>query len=189
MDQSEALYLVWFGVSNILQQILKETGSLMAYSELCLDTQNGFLQISEESISRQLTMNIAKLFDNASTCGNTNCSIRFLRELCINRKDVFVNGADDITICKIDDSINRFEEVISREIRNKKLAHFDFDELYLFRQTYISFDDIIEIVNGVIVIVEELGNRLEFLSVEYPPITKYAEYFKKELIKLQHKEC
>ena len=99
-----------------------------------------------------------------------------------------MNGADDITICKIDDSINRFEEVISREIRNKKLAHFDFEELYLFRQTYISFDDIIEIVNGLVVIVEELDNRLEYLSVEYPPITQYAEYFKKELIKLQDKE-
>ena len=188
MDQSEALFLVWFGVSNILQQILKETSSLLAYSELCLDTQNGFLLISEESISRQLIMNIAKLFDNASTCGKTNCSIRYLRELCINRKDVFVNGADDVTICKIDDAINRFEEVVSREIRNKKLAHFDFDELYQFRETCIPFDDIIEIVNKLVVIIEELSNRVKYPPVEYSPITQYAEYFKKELIKLQHKE-
>lgn len=161
----------------------------MAYSELCLDTENGFLQISEESLSRQLTMNIAKLFDNASTCGKSNCSIRYLRELCINRKDIFTNGPDDVTIKKIDEVISRFEEVISREIRNKKLAHFDLDELYLLRQTCISFVDIVDIVNRLVIIVEELDNRLKYLSIKYPPIKQYAEYFKMELNKLQHKEC
>ena len=185
MDRIEMISLVWYGISNILQQILMETGALKAYSTLCLDTENRFLQIAEESISRQLTMNIAKVFDNASTCGKINCSIQQLRELCISYEDEFSNGNEDRTIIKIDEVLHLFEVIISKEVRNKKLAHFDLNELFSFKQIQIEFEDIQKLVNKLVIIIEELGDRLSLLQITYPPIEEYSKFYKKELIKLQ----
>ena len=185
MNRIETMPFVLFGISNILQQILMETGALKAYSNLCLDTENGFLQIAEESISRQLTMNIAKLFDNASTCGKANCSIQQLRELCISYGDEFAKGNEDRTIIKIDEVVHLFEVIISKEVRNKKLAHFDLNELFAFKQVQIEFEDIQKLVNKLVIIIEELGERLSRTQITYLPIEEYSKFYKKELVKLQ----
>lgn len=92
---------VWLGVANLVTKIMKEAGALKAYSMCCQGTKNEFLIIAEDTIYRQLLMDISKFFDRPTIAGNTNCSIPQLRERCLQDTSKFIEGENDNLIKKL----------------------------------------------------------------------------------------
>lgn len=176
---------VWLGVANLVTKVMQETGALKAYSMRCQDATNEFLKIAEDTIYRQLLMDISKFFDRPTIAGNMNCSIPQLRKMCLRDKIKFAEGEDDRLIKEIDDLIKLFEDVISKELRNKKLAHFDLIELFAFNQRFIVFGDIENLVVKMGEVIYDVGVRLILVDVTYPTIDAYAQAYCKALEELR----
>lgn len=175
---------VWLGVANLVTKIMQETGALKAYSMCCQETNNEFLKIAEDTIYRQLLMDISKFFDRPTIAGNMNCSIPQLRKMCLRETSKFVEGENDCLIKEIDDLIKLFEDVISKELRNKKLAHFDLEELFAFNQHFIIFGDVENLVVKLGNVISEVGARLMLVEVNYPTIDAYARAYCKAIEEL-----
>lgn len=180
---------VWLAIANLSTNIMKQTGALIACNECCNIEENEFIKIAYDAISRQLLMDIAKFFDRATTCGNENCSIPMLRELCLSYKDVFTGSEIDSLIKEIDQLVLKFEDTISKQVRNKKLAHFDLEELFSFNDVQISFTSVESLVVKLGEVISKIGIHLLLIKVEFPSIEEYAVAYKNEVNKLMCVNC
>lgn len=164
---------MWFGLCSIADRLLQEAGALKACIEYPSEKSNIFLQISEESLSRQLLLNIAKLFDSAETCGHPNCSILQFRNYFLSTFPNNTNDSAHRILTSLEKLQQTFEVTISRIVRNRKLAHFDLKDLFSFSVVEISFHDL-EIL--ILDLISTLSAIATFLSVPHYPFVSISEY-------------
>lgn len=121
---------------------------------------NAYIELANQAMERQLTMDICKIYDRENYRDNINCSMAALRGACLACPEFFPKGEKDELICEISSLYVRFEEIISRNTRNKKLAHGDLEELLSINAVYIEFEKEKELFLRTVETLEKVAHRL-----------------------------
>jgi len=121
---------------------------------------NAYIELANQAIERQLTMDICKIYDRENYRDNINCSMEALRGACLACPESFPKEEKDELICEISSLYVRFEEIISRNTRNKKLAHGDLEELFSINAVYIEFEKEKELFLRTVETLEKVAHRL-----------------------------
>lgn len=174
---------VLFGMMAIVQQLNNEAGALKAYNDYSDTTDNGFLRLSETCINRQLLMDLAKIFDDEAFRNKPNCSIKQLRAQCLAHKEHFSDDESDSVITSIDTLIDQYNSILPREIRNKRLAHFDLIIFLSMTQFEIPFQNIISILIGLNNLVINIASRIYPFPTSIITLDEYKNYYETELNK------
>lgn len=124
---------VWVGIVSLTSEIWKYVAITKAYKKITAEygydsKSSNFLDVASQAIWDQLLLDISKVFDRARTCGNENCSVDLLKEL-IQKSNSFSNSEKETIKKEADRLCERFDEIISRDIRNKQIAHYDLASL------------------------------------------------------------
>lgn len=176
---------VWLGVVSLFQFAQKYTAALKAYGEIYGDgeTNNPFIDISHSALWRQLISELSKIYDREKTCGEDNLSISQLRQLCLNHK-AFPDGATEDILKELGSLQTRYEMLLSKELRNKKLAHYDLISAFTYRVPTILFGEVEQFVLDTSAVLTEVGERLLLgeLSIGYESL---VQEFKENLYKIQ----
>ena len=180
-------HIVWYGIVSLFQFTQKYAAALRAYGEVYGDKGSGnvYIDLSQEAIWRQLLSEISKIYDKESTCGSDNCSMKLLYHLCCNNRH-FPDGESDVLLKQIDRLYERYESLLSKRIRNKKLAHYDLEAVFALESTYVPFDDIERFIVDTGSILSKIGVRLlgGELSLQYQ---EFVKEYKDDLLSLSNK--
>lgn len=154
--------IVWYGVTSLFQFAQKYAASLRAYGNVCGDDDphNVYLQNSHEAIWRQLLSEISKIYDADKTLGYSNCSMKKLKVSCVADSKIFPAGNEDELIKCIDGLYARYEELLSKNLRNKKLAHYDLESAFSMEAPTIPFNAIEMFINDTESCLSAIGERL-----------------------------
>ena len=180
-------HIVWYGIVSLFQFTQKYAAALRAYGEVYGDKEQGnaFIDLAQEVIWRQLLSEISKIYDKESTCGSDNCSMKLLYHLCCNNRH-FPDGESDVLLKQIDRLYERYESLLSKRIRNKKLAHYDLEAVFALESPYVPFDDIERFIVDTGSILSKIGVRLlgGELSLQYQ---EFVKEYKDNLLSLSNK--
>lgn len=133
MDTEDKAFRVWVGIIELTNEIWKYVAITKAYehisSEKCHNPKKGdFFDVAFQAIWDQLLLDISKMFDRARTCGNENCSINLLKEL-VQKSPDFSNTEKSWIVRNADYLCEIYNTIITRELRNKQIAHYDLEIL------------------------------------------------------------
>ena len=154
-------HIVWYGIVSLFQFTQKYAAALRAYGEVYGDKGSGnvYIDLSQEVIWRQLLAEISKIYDKESTCGSDNCSMKLLYHLCCNNRH-FPDGESDVLLKQIDGLYERYESLLSKRNRDKKVAHYDLEAVFALESLYIPFDGIEQFIVDTGSILSKIGVRL-----------------------------
>ncbi|MEN6471473.1 MAG: hypothetical protein ABFC62_08400 [Clostridiaceae bacterium] len=186
--------VVWIGLKVFVHEMGKYLAAVKAVGEIQqgigkkILIENEYLVLAEEAIWRQLVLNITKFFDTEKTGKYYNCSLKMLKTLCLEEKNLnkFPKGQDDPLIRAIDTMYDKYNSTITLYVRNKKVAHHDLNDLFSPSIPYILFSDIEELVNESTDLVYKIGIKLWGIPLEYPSIS--AENYKEAILRLINDE-
>lgn len=151
---------------------------------------NQFISLAAESMARQLTMDLCRIFDREKTMGFTNCCVETLEKVCLDCNSLFPNGESDELISEMKALREEFESAIKRETRNKKLAHSDYQELWSFHFVEIEFEKEKQLYLHTVDVLKKVIRRFEWdenifcIHLEEGNSINYVD----ELNKLSHKK-
>lgn len=171
------MYNVWFGLCSITNRLLQEAGALKACCECASKDNNIFLQICEETLSRQLLLNIAKVFDSAETCGYPNCSILQLHNCFSSTVSNNANDSSYTVLSSLEKVQQTFDLTISKKVRNKKLAHFDFEDFFAFNQVTIAFQDLEMLIEELVSVLSTVAAHLSVPHYSFISISEYSHCY------------
>lgn len=180
-------HIVWYGIVSLFQFTQKYAAALRAYGEVYGDKEQGnaFIDLAQEAIWRQLLSEISKIYDKESTCGPDNCSMKQLYHVCCNHPR-FPDRENDELLKQIVDLYESYKSLLSKKLRDKKLAHYDLEAVFELKSTYILFDDIEQFIVDTESVLSKIGNRLLGIDVGW----RYQECVKKckeDLLSLNRK--
>lgn len=180
-------HIVWYGIVSLFQFAQKYAAALRAYGEVYGDKESGnvYIDLSQEVIWRQLLSEISKIYDKKSTCDFDNCSMKQLYHACCNHPR-FPDGESDVLLKQINRLYERYESLLSKTLRDKKLAHYDLEAVFALESPYVPFDGIERFIVDTGSILSKIGNRLLGIDVGW----RYHECVKKckeDLLSLNRK--
>lgn len=177
-------HIVWYGIVSLFQFAQKYAAALRAYGEVYGDKESGnvYIDLSQEVIWRQLLSEISKIYDKKSTCDFDNCSIRQLRQCCLNHATA-MHGKSSELIAQLDALCERYESLFSRELRNKKLAHYDLIAVFSQEPPPIPFDDVEQFINETAHTLQQIGDCLLGVEVNFG-YDELVKNFQASLLKL-----
>ena len=180
-------HIVWYGIVSLFQFAQKYAAALRAYGEVYGDKESGnvYIDLSQEVIWRQLLSEISKIYDKESTCGSDNCSMKLLYHLCCNNRH-FPDGESDVLLKQINSLYERYESLLSKGNRDKKVAHYDLEAVFALESLYIPFDGIERFIVDTGSILSKIGVRLlgGELSLQYQ---EFVKEYKDDLLSLSIK--
>ena len=141
-------HIIWGTIITLFQFVPKYAAALKAYGNVYKDdgAQNAYIDVAQEALWRQLMSELSKIYDRESTCGSDNCSIRQLSHCCLNHATA-MHGKSSELIAQLDALCERYEALFSKELRNKKLAHYDLVAVFSQEPPPIVFDDVEQFIN------------------------------------------
>ena len=168
----------------LFQFAQKYAAALEAYGNVYKDdgAQNAYIDVAQEALWRQLMSELSKIYDRESTCGSDNCSIRQLRQCCLNHATA-MHGKSSELIAQLDALCERYESLFSRELRNKKLAHYDLKAVFLQEPPPIAFDDVEQFINDTAHTLQQIGDCLLGVEVNFV-YDELVKIFQASLLKL-----
>lgn len=173
-------------ICMLFQFSQRYTAALKAYGEMYGDRRSGndFLDISQETIWRQLLSELSKLYDAEKTGGNVNCSFGRIKTLYIDINGQLYAGKNDSIINRIDELQYRYENLLTKQLRNKKLAHYDFEKVCEQVSPTLLFTEVEQFVKDTGEVLEKLceQNYISGLLLEYDELVKK---YKESLTSLQ----
>ena len=173
-------------ICTLFQFSQRYTAALKAYGEMYGDRSSGndFLDISQETIWRQLLSELSKLYDAEKTKRNVNCSFRRIKSLYFDSNRQLCKEKNDSIINRIDELQHRYEKLLTKQLRNKKLAHYDFEKVYEQVSQTLSFAEVEQFVKDTGEVLEKLceQNYISGLLLEYDELVKK---YKESLTSLQ----
>ena len=179
--------IVWTGLTTLINESLKHMAALNVLNEKLEQKENRFLRIIYETTSCYILLEIAKIFDKANFGESSNCSMNKIRELCLKDSKKFPKGTEDTLILKIDVLKNKCEATVPMDIRNKKLAHNDLEEMFLGHETIVDATEIQDILKNLAEIIAEVSERLIGAKLKLETIEKYMDIYREEFDNLQTK--
>ena len=133
------------------------------------DTQSPFMEICEQATEQQLLTLLSRMFDKAKTHNKTNCTFRTLQEEC-RKKNI-----SQSVLCAIDEICNEYEQIISRDVRNKKLAHIDYETLFSRENALIDFSLLSNLVNDICETITVISNETLLAEISFPSISQIGK--------------
>ena len=176
MTNYKTASFVWLGVTTLFQFAQKYTAALSAYGEVYGDgeTENAFLDVSHSTLWRQLTVELSKIYDREQTCGEDNLSIQQLRKLCAQHH-AFPGGEANEVIRALDNLQTRYEALLPKELRNKKLAHYDLMSAFTQKPPTILFSEVEQFVLDTSKVLASVGECLLVGELQF----EYNEFVKR----------
>lgn len=180
-------HIVWYGIVSLFQFAQKYAAALRAYGEVYGDKKSGnvYIDLSQEVIWRQLLSEISKIYDKESTCDLDNCSMKQLYHVCCNHPR-FPDRENDELLKQIDDLYESYKSLLSKTLRDKKLAHYDLEAVFALESPYVPFDDIERFIVDTGSILSKIGVRLlgGELTFQYQ---EFVKEYKDDLLSLSNK--
>ena len=180
-------HIVWYGIVSLFQFAQKYAAALRAYGEVYGDKKSGnvYIDLSQEAIWRQLLSEISKIYDKESTCGSDNCSMKQLYHVCCNHPR-FPDRENDELLKQIDDLYESYTSLLSKKLRDKKLAHYDLEAVFVLEPPYIPFNGIERFIVDTGSILSKIGVRLlgGELTFQYQ---EFVKAYKEDLLSLNIK--
>lgn len=177
-------HIIWMAIITLFQFAQKYTAALKAYGNVYKDdgAQNAYIDVAQEALWRQLMSELSKIYDRESTCGSDNCSIRQLRQCCLNHATAMHGKSSELT-AQLDALCERYESLFSRELRNKKLAHYDLIAVFSQEPPPIPFDDVEQFINETAHTLQQIGDCLLGVEVNFG-YDELVKNFQASLLKL-----
>lgn len=177
-------HIIWVAIITLFQFAQKYAAALKAYGNVYKDdgAQNAYIDVAQEALWRQLMSEMSKIYDRESTCGSDNCSIRQLRQCCLNHATA-MHGKSSELIAQLDALCERYESLFSRELRNKKLAHYDLKAVFSQEPPPIAFDDVEQFINDTAHTLQQIGDCLLGVEVNFV-YDELVKIFQASLLKL-----
>ncbi|QUO37856.1 hypothetical protein KFE19_16140 [Dysosmobacter sp. Marseille-Q4140] len=189
MKPEDKVFRVWVGILVLTDEIWKYVAITKAYKRItaensCASKSADFLDVAFQAIWDQLLLDISKIFDRARTCGNENCSIDLLKEL-IQESVSFSEAEKEIINQEADRLCENFDKIISRDMRNKQIAHYDLESLLNNAEKEIPSEELEAFVVSVAGFLSNISTRflnergsIRFYSLE-GTIKKYEDDMRK----------
>ena len=187
MTEFSQAQIVWYGITAFLTRIREYIAALKVLNEYCEDLQNNLLSTSKDAVEQQLLLDIAKIFDPAQYRKSENCSSHLSKALCLKDAKRFPNGEQDQLIVKIDELCLEYDKVISRNLRNKKIAHHDLESMFNDTFPQVSFNDLVVLIENYSAILSKIGERLLGGELNFPTIFSLETAYKDSLNALMSK--
>lgn len=177
-------HIIWVAIITLFRFAQKYAAALKAYGNVHKDdgAQNAYIDVAQEALWRQLMSELSKIYDRESTCGSDNCSIRQLRQCCLNHA-TSMHGKSSELIAQLDALCERYESLFSRELRNKKLAHYDLKAVFSQEPPPIAFDDVEQFINDTAHTLQQIGDCLLGVEVNFV-YDELVKIFQASLLKL-----
>lgn len=177
-------HIIWMAIITLFQFAQKFTAALKAYGNVYKDdgAQNAYIDVAQEALWRQLMSELSKIYDRESTCGSDNCSIRQLRQCCLNHATAMHGKSSELT-AQLDALCERYESLFSRELRNKKLAHYDLIAVFSQEPPPIPFDYVEQFINETAHTLQQIGDCLLGVEVNFG-YDELVKNFQASLLKL-----
>ena len=137
-------------------------------------TPSPFMEICEQAVEQQLLSLLSKVFDKEETCGKINCSFRTLQ------KEGREKNLSQATICAIDDLYADYEQIISRDVRNKKLAHIDWEMLYNSKLATVDYSDLLQFIKKTCATINAISKEALFADIVMPNISEIEKAIESE---------
>lgn len=129
----DTLINLCIALTAFIAEIGKQAAAIEAYNNVFQNEVSGnvFLKLSYDSICREFLSEIARIFDNANTGQNENCTLLRLKNLCLNQKysDFFPEGEEDDLIQSLDMVFQNYNQLSIKFSRRKQLAHHDLKQI------------------------------------------------------------
>ena len=189
MTELKTAEYAWHGIFSLFRFALRYTAALKAYGEIFGDDgpENRFIEVAHETIWRQLMSELSKIFDAAGFGIFDNLSIKQLCKRCVNHA-AFPDGEENELIKQMDELQDRYETLLSKNLRNKKLAHYDMFSIFTQQPEHpILFSQVEQFVldtNAALIAVGERFFDGKFVS-EYDEL---VEIFKENLSDIQNEQ-
>lgn len=177
MSEYSQPYLVWFGITTFLTQIRKYIAAIKSLESNPECKNNPFLKISQEAITSQLLLDTAKVFDPAQYRGDENCSINLLKKLCLEDEQKFPLGEKDPLVAVIDALCARYNIVITKKLRNKKIAHYDLNEVFTGSCQAVDYNDLKELIEACSVLIVNIGKQLLGMEMRFPEFSELEKVY------------
>lgn len=161
-------HIIWGAIITLFQFAQKYAVALKAYGNVYKDdgAQNAYIDVAQEALWRQLMSEMSKIYDRESTFGSDNCSIRQLSRCCLNHATAMHGKSSELT-AQLDALCERYESLFSRELRNKKLAHYDLKAVFSQEPPPIAFDDVEQFINDTAHTLQQVGDCLLGVKVDF----------------------
>lgn len=145
--------------------------------------QDSLWEINIESVWRRLISDVAKLFDKASTCGKTNCSLKQLRQLCLlpENAELFPNAEEDSLIGEINQLQTLYEKAVSMSTRNQQVAHHDLEFLKSGTPSFIKLSELNNLIDETTDIISKVASKILLFDVVFPPLEDMEKMFEKAI--------
>lgn len=129
MQTEDKTFHVWAWILTLSGEIWEYIAIIKAYKKISAKGGNksgapSFLDVAVRAIWGQLLLDISKVFDRARTFENENCSIDLLKEL-IQKSSIFSEAEKVQIVQEANQLCEGFDEIVTREMRNKQIAHYD----------------------------------------------------------------
>lgn len=173
--------IVLYALATPVNESIKHMAALNVINEKINIGENQFFTILSETTSQCLLMELSNIYDSASFKTDSNCSIKKLKEVCLNDLKHFPNGQNDDIISEIDNLCNMFEEVVSKHLRNKKLAHYDLKEMFSGKQSCLSASKVQELTEKTAQLLAKVSNRILGAELKLQSINDYMTDYEKSL--------
>lgn len=199
MNELEHPVNVWFGLQILEYTIFHYAASSAAWDDLktnekdkvVIDNMNNpYLITSAHASKMQLITEIAKFFDKEKNKDNVNCSINELRFVLENNDKYKSNDETEAYLNKIEELCKRYENIISKKVRNKTLAHNDLKQLFESDPVLdtIQFDEIYELVRDIDVFISTVCVVIVGATTKIIDFEELKENYKKSLYMILGKE-
>jgi len=177
-------HIIWVAIITLFRFAQKYAAALKAYGNVYKGdgAQNAYIDVAQEALWRQLMSELSKIYDRESTCGSDNCSIRQLRQCCLNHATAMHGKSSELT-AQLDALCERYESLFSRELRNKKLAHYDLEAVFSQEPPPIPFDDVEQFINETAHTLQQIGDCLLGGEVNFG-YDKLVKKYQASLLKL-----
>lgn len=189
LNEFDDIKLVCDGLTLFISELRQKSAAVRAYINTYGNegSNNPYLKSADENIFRELLSELGRVFDKSSTCGNKNCSIHKLKELCLSEKYnyLFVEGHKDPIIILLDFAIYRYEQLSPIKFRNKQLAHHDIQQIIEGNPIEIPFEKIEEIIIDLTKIFEQVRTKISSQGLSFPIEFSYSISYEKLVLEYE----
>ncbi len=199
MNKLEHPVNVWYGLQILEYSIFHYAAASAAWDDLkenekekvVMDKMNNpYLVTTEYALKMQLITEIAKFFDKEKSKDNVNCSINELRFVLENNDKYKSNKETEAYLNTIDELCKRYESIISKNFRNKTLAHNDLKKLFEDGPVFntIKYNEVYELVRDIDIFISTVCVVIVGATMKINGFEELKENYKKSLYMILGKE-
>ena len=187
MSEYSQSHIVWYGIVTFLTRIRQYVAILKVMNTIPYK-ENPFLETAMGAVEQQLLLDVAKLFDPAYyNKREENCSLNLLKQLCLTDQKRFPKGETDPLIGKIDEISGKFKSVVSKRLRDKKIAHHDLTAMFNDELGHVIFGDAVSLIEEMSDLTIEIGERLMGPTLQYPSLSALEDAYQNAFNELTKK--